>query len=126
MITETGLSIGEVAQRTGLSEDTLRYYERIGLTPFVERAPSGHRRYTEDHLSWFKFVTYMRKTGMSIESLQKYADLIRRDEAGEDMSAQKRAMLLAHAQSIREKIKELHACLEVVDHKLERLDAQKG
>jgi DNA-binding transcriptional MerR regulator len=126
MITETGLSIGEVAKATGLSEDTLRYYERIGLTPFVERAASGHRRYSADHLQWFGFVTNMRKTGMSIESLQQYAELIRRAEAGEDTSDQKRAMLLAHAAHVREKIKELEACLEVVDHKLARLDAQKG
>lgn len=126
MITEHGLSIGEAARASGLSEDTLRYYERIGLTPFVERASSGHRRYSPDDLQWLAFVTNMRKTGMSIETLQRYAELIRRADDGEDVKEEKRALLLAHAQSVREKIKELQTCLEVVDYKLERLDKQKG
>lgn len=126
MITEQGLSIGEVAKASGLTEDTLRYYERIGLTPFVERASSGHRRYSEDDLQWLAFVTNMRKTGMSIDTLQRYAELVRRMDNGEDTKAEKRALLVAHAQSVREKIKELETCLEVVDHKLARLDAQKG
>ena len=126
MITEQGLPIGEAARASGLSEDTLRYYERIGLTPFVERASSGHRRYSPDDLQWLAFVTNMRRTGMSIETLQRYAELIRRAEDGEDTKAEKRALLLAHAQSVREKIKELEQCLEVVDYKLARLDSQKG
>ncbi len=126
MIIEQGLSIGEAAKASGLTEDTLRYYERIGLTPFVERAPSGHRRYSRDDLEWLAFVTNMRKTGMSIETLARYAELIRRAEAGEDTSQEKRALLLAHAQSVREKIKDLETCLEVVDYKLSRLDAKKG
>ena len=126
MIIEQGLSIGEAAKASGLTEDTLRYYERIGLTPFVERASSGHRRYSPEDLTWLTFVTNMRKTGMSIETLQRYAELVRRMDDGEDTNAEKRARLLAHARTVREKIKELEACLEVVDHKLERLDKQKG
>jgi len=126
MIIEQGLSIGEAAKASGLTEDTLRYYERIGLTPFVERASSGHRRYSPEDLTWLTFVTNMRKTGMSIETLQRYAELVRRMDDGEDTNAEKRALLLAHARTVREKIKELEACLEVVDHKLERLDKQKG
>lgn len=126
MIIEQGLSIGEAAKASGLSEDTLRYYERIGLTPYVVRASSGHRRYSPEDLQWLAFVTNMRKTGMSIETLQRYAELVRRTDDGEDTKAEKRALLLAHARSVREKIQELETCLEVVDHKLERLDTQKG
>lgn len=126
MIIEQGLSIGEAAKASGLSEDTLRYYERIGLTPSVERASSGHRRYSPDDMQWLAFVTNMRKTGMSIETLQRYAELVRRTDGGEDVRNEKRALLLAHAQSVREKIKDLETCLEVVDFKLARLDGQKG
>lgn len=126
MIIEQGLSIGEAAKASGLSEDTLRYYERIGLTPYVVRASSGHRRYSPEDLQWLAFVTNMRKTGMSIETLQRYAELVRRTDDGEDTKAEKRALLLAHARSVREKIQELETCLEVVDHKLARLDTQKG
>lgn len=126
MITESGMSIGEVAKATGLSEDTLRYYERIGLTPVVDRAPSGHRRYSSDDIAWLTFATNMRKTGMSIETLQRYAELIRRQERGEDTAEEKRELLLAHARTVRAEIAELERCLEVIDHKLSRLDARKG
>ena len=126
MITEEGMSIGDASKATGLSEDTLRFYERIGLTPYVERASSGHRRYSAHDLQWLVFVTRMRSAGMSIETLHRYAELVRRADAGEDTDREKRELLLAHAQTVRQKIKELESCLEVVDRKLERLDAQKG
>ena len=59
----TQLSIGQAAQATGLTEDTLRYYERLGLLLDVRRADSGHRRYNEDELAWIGFVQRLRGTG---------------------------------------------------------------
>ncbi|MGZ3561679.1 MAG: MerR family transcriptional regulator [Vulcanimicrobiaceae bacterium] len=75
-----GLTIGEAAQLLDLSEDTLGYYERADLTPPVERASSGHRRYSEEDLRWFSFVVRMRATGMPIATLQRYAALTRQGE----------------------------------------------
>jgi DNA-binding transcriptional MerR regulator len=114
------LGIGDVAKATGLSEDTLRYYERIGLTPHIERAPSGHRRYRNGDLAWFTFVTHMRATGMSLETLGRYAELVR---AGAATAAARRELLTAQAALINDRIADLHAALAVIEHKLERLDA---
>lgn len=126
IVTKDGLSIGEAAQRLNLSEGTLRYYEREGLTPPVERASSGHRRYSEDDLRWFTFVSRMRATGMSIEKLQRYAALTRE---GDHTAAARRALLEEHRLNLQARIDELHDALGVVDHKIERLasgEAQKS
>ena len=118
--THEGLSIGEAAARLNLSEDTLRYYEREGLTPPVERAGSGHRRYTEQDLLWFVFVIKMRATGMSIETLRRYAELTR---AGESTAAQRREMLEEHGRTIEARIAEMQAALDHVKMKIARLGA---
>jgi DNA-binding transcriptional MerR regulator len=114
------LTIGDVARATGLSEDTLRFYERIGLTPPIQRATSGHRRYRPAELAWFTFVTHMRATGMSLETLRRYAELVR---AGDATAQARRELLTAQAALIKERITELYAALAVIERKLERLEA---
>lgn len=116
--TKEGLTNGEAAKRLNLSEDTLRYYERAGLTPPVERASSGHRRYGEEDLRWFYFVIRMRATGMSIETLQRYAALTRE---GEHTAAARRAILEEHRTNVKAQIEELHTALQTVEHKIARL-----
>jgi DNA-binding transcriptional MerR regulator len=113
-----GLTIGEAAQLLDLSVDTLRYYERSGLTPPVERVSSGHRRYSEEDLRWFSFVIRMRATGMPIVTLQRYAALTRE---GERTAAERRAMLEEHRSKVKTNIDELHTALQVIEHKIERL-----
>jgi DNA-binding transcriptional MerR regulator len=116
--TKEGISIGQAAQQLGLSEDTLRYYERAGLTPPVERASSGHRRYSDDDLRWFTFVTRMRATGMSIEHLAQYAALTR---AGEGTAEQRKALLEEHRARVQAQIEELQIALQSLNYKIERL-----
>ena len=96
----TTYSIAEAAERLGLTTDTLRYYERDGLlveTP--DRAPSGHRRYTENDLGWILLITRLRATGMPIRTVRAYADLCRQGEGNElarlDLLYQHRDRVLA-------------------------------
>lgn len=63
---ENNLTIQQVAAATGLTEHTLRYYERIGLIHPIVRAGSGHRRYCERDIWWIEFLMKLRNTGMSI------------------------------------------------------------
>jgi DNA-binding transcriptional MerR regulator len=123
IIAKEGVSIGEAAQRLNLSEDTLRYYERVGLTPPVDRASSGHRRYSEDDLRWFFFVTRMRAAGMPIETLQRYAALTRE---GDHTAPARRAILEGHRSNIETQIEELRGVLEIVKHKIERLESGRA
>src|SRR6185436_13315971 len=75
------LTIQEVAQATGLSAHTLRYYERIGLIHPIEREENARRRYTADDIGWIEFLLKLRATGMSIKDMQKYAELQRQGDA---------------------------------------------
>ena len=95
-------SIAEAAERLGLTADTLRYYERDGL--LVEtpgRAPSGHRRYTENDLGWILLITRLRATGMPIRRVRAYAELCRQGEGNElarlELLYQHRDQVLAQA-----------------------------
>src|SRR5215472_15000263 len=71
------LTIAEVAERTGLTRHTLRYYERDGLMLGVDRAGSGHRRYSEHDLGWIELITKLRATGMPIREVRRYAERVR-------------------------------------------------
>ena len=95
----------EAADRTGLTLDTLRYYEREGLLGPVGRTVSGRRRYTEGDLAWVGLLTCLRDAGLGIADLRGFAELLRNDTAeATDRVAflrARRADLLAHAESTR-------------------------
>ena len=78
------LTIAEAAERTGLTPDTLRYYERDGLMlRRVDRSTTGHRRYTESDLHWIDLINCLRGTGMPIREVRRYADLVRAGDGNE-------------------------------------------
>jgi DNA-binding transcriptional MerR regulator len=110
-------TVQEAAVQTGLSEHTLRYYERVNLIPRVQRDNSSkHRRYTQEDLRGIEFLKRMRATGMPICEMQRYVRLYLQ---GEETLAERLAMLEAHQQRVREQIAELHAHLAVIEFKIE-------
>ncbi|MGA8113807.1 MAG: MerR family transcriptional regulator [Actinocatenispora sp.] len=78
---DTYYTPGQVAERFELSHDTLRYYERIGVLSPVERASTGHRRYRAGDVELLDLVRCLRDTGMPIERMRRFADLVRGGEA---------------------------------------------
>lgn len=108
-------SIGQVAEVLGVSVDTLRYYERIGLADPPRRDAAGRRRYDEADLTWLQFLLRMRTTGMPIQLMQRYADLRRQ---GPGTSAERRQILQQHRADVVARIAALTDCLTVVDHKI--------
>src|SRR6266536_356060 len=70
-------SPAQVADRTGFSLDTLRYYERIGLLDGIARTPGGRRSFTDDDLGWLEVLRCLRDTGMPIAQMLRYAELCR-------------------------------------------------
>ncbi len=83
--TSTYFTLQEVVQRSGLSEHTLRYYERIGLLDPVDRdKSSGHRRYSAEDLWNIEALACLRTTGMSIEDMRKYFALLKDGKAAAD------------------------------------------
>lgn len=112
----TGLTIAEAAARTGLTAHTLRYYERDGLMlSTVERAGSGHRRFSERDLTWIEMLTRLRATGMPIADVRRYADLVR---AGDGNEAERLELLVAHRARVEEQLAQVTAHLRAIDHKI--------
>ncbi len=108
------LTIGEAARRTGLSVDTLRYYEREGLTPRIGRR-GGQRRYAPSDLDWVAFVARMRGSGLSVARLRELTRLAARGDA---TLSERRAIVAAHRASIERDIARLTETLALVDEKL--------
>jgi DNA-binding transcriptional MerR regulator len=119
--------IAEVAERTGLSRDTLRYYEKAGLISSVGRSSGGQRRYAAGDLDWLAFLLRLRATGMSIADMRRFAELRR----AEDASVADRIELLdAHRNQVQRQIAVLQGHLQAlstkVDHYQRLLDQQPG
>ncbi|MAS36401.1 MAG: MerR family transcriptional regulator [Anaerolineaceae bacterium] len=114
------LTIQQVAEATGLSVHTLRYYERIGLIHSIDRAHNTHRRYTEDDIWWIDFLTKLRATGMSIQQMQDYAELQREG----DMTLPERVdMLREHGKQVEAHMAELRENLRIIRSKIEYYQA---
>ncbi|MEU0844360.1 MerR family transcriptional regulator [Streptomyces sp. NPDC005962] len=108
-------TISEVAAHTGLTAHTLRWYERIGLMPHVDRTHTGQRRFTNRDLDWLDLVGKLRLTGMPVADMVRYAELVR---AGEHTFAEREELLTAHRANVRERIAELESTLDVLDFKI--------
>ena len=112
-----GVTIAEAARRTGVSVHTLRYYERAGLviSP-VDRTSGGRRRYRELDLKWIIICTKLRATGMPIQGIRRYADLV---AAGPGNEEERLALLEAHRADVRAKLAEIQENLKIIDHKID-------
>ncbi|MGN0193676.1 MAG: MerR family transcriptional regulator [Pseudoramibacter sp.] len=75
------MTINEVAEKYGISQDTLRYYERVKVIPKVTRKASGIRDYQEEDLKWVELALCMRQAGLPIESLIEYQKLFQEGDA---------------------------------------------
>ena len=111
-----GLSIADASERTGLSPDTLRYYERDGLMLHpVGRSATGHRRYTETDLRWIQLITRLRATGMPIRDVRRYADLVRQGDGNEQ---ERLDLLRAHRQEVLAQLAAVQEHLGAIDAKI--------
>jgi DNA-binding transcriptional MerR regulator len=108
-------TIGEASARSGLTAHTLRWYERIGLLEQVDRSYSGRRRYSERDLNWLGFLGKLRLTGMPVADMVRYAELVR---AGDHTAGERRDLLQAHREAVRQRIADLQTTLAVIDHKI--------
>jgi MerR family transcriptional regulator, aldehyde-responsive regulator len=110
------MKIAEVSEHYGLSSDTLRYYERIGLIPPVTRNASGIRNYGELDMRRVEFVKCMRSAGLPIEVLIEYVALVQQGdqtiEARKDILKEQREQLIA-------RMAEMQKTLDILDHKIE-------
>ena len=110
------MKIGEIARKTGLSIDTLRFYEKIGLIDRPARDGAGRRDYDADVLDWIAFLGRLNATGMKQADRIRYATLRRQGDA---TLAARREMIETHRQSVADQIAMLSQSLDLLDAKIE-------
>ena len=109
------MTITEVSQKFDISQDTLRYYERIGLIPRVNRNKSGIRDYTEEDCNWVEFIKCMRDAGLPIEVLIEYVGLFQQGDA--TIEARKE-LFIEQRQQLIKRMEDMQKTLERLDYKI--------
>lgn len=109
------MTIKEVSEKYDISEDTLRYYERIGLLPKVPRTKSGIRNFDDNSCKWIEFIKCMRSAGMRIEALIEYMNLFK--EGKKTVTARKN-LLLEQREILEAKRKNITTTIERLDYKI--------
>jgi DNA-binding transcriptional MerR regulator len=111
----TTWSISEAAGKCGLSQYTLRWYERIGLIGPVARGTDGRRRFSDGDLDWLTLITRLRETGMPVSDMQRYAELVRAG-TGE---AERLELLKRHREEVRRALAAQRDCLKLLNSKID-------
>lgn len=120
-------SIQEVSKRTGFTAHTLRFYEKEGLLPGVERSPSGIRQYSDADLEILSGICCLKNTGMSLREIARFMQLARE---GDGTLPQRVALLRTHREEVLARMEEMQSHLDKVTRKLavyeEKLRAYEG
>jgi Predicted transcriptional regulators len=109
------MTITEVSRKFDISQDTLRYYERVGLIPRVNRNKSGIRDYTEEDCNWVEFIKCMREAGLPIEVLIEYVGLFQQGDA--TIEARKE-LFIEQRQQLIKRMEDMQKTLERLDYKI--------
>ena len=113
------MTIGEVSRKYNITEDTLRYYEKVGLIDAVQKNKSGIRDYGETSISQVEFVKCMRCANIPIEALKRYMDLYKK---GDKTINERRNILLEQKENVEAQIHELEAAKKRLEYKIELYD----
>ncbi len=113
------MTIQEVSRRYGLSADTLRYYERVGLIPPVPRTRGGARDYDGPSLGWVELIKCMRAAGVGIEALSEYCRLF---QQGEETVEARKALLVEQRRQLLERMEDMQRSLDRLNEKIENYD----
>jgi DNA-binding transcriptional MerR regulator len=110
------MKIAEVSEQYAMPADTLRYYERIGLIPPVNRNGGGIREYNETDLKRVAFIKCMRSAGLPIETLIEYMALL---QQGDDTIEARKELLKEQRRLLSNRVEEMQNTLKLLDHKIE-------
>lgn len=113
------MTIAEVSKLYDLSQDTLRYYERIGLIPNVKRSQNGNRDYTEEDCQWVEFIKCMRGAGLPIEVLIEYVGLF---QQGDKTIETRKELLIEQRRKLVSKIEDMQKTLDRLNYKIDRYE----
>lgn len=110
------MTIAQVSKKYDITQDTLRYYERIGLIPAVCRNKSGIRNYSEEDCRWVEFIKCMRSAGLAIEVLIEYVALFKQGDSTIDA---RKELLIEQRRQLISKLEDMKETLSRLDRKIE-------
>lgn len=110
-----GYTIKDISEKTKLRPHVLRYYEKEGLLPAVNRTEGGIRHYSDDDIEWLGVICCLKNTGMSIRQIREFVELCTQ---GDHTIKQRLDLLTEHRQTVEEDIREMHRHLEKVTCKI--------
>lgn len=113
------MTIKEAASKFAISQDTLRYYERVGAIPPVGRTAGGIRDYEEEDLKWIQTAMCLRNAGVSIESIVEYVKLF---QQGNGTFEARRALLSKEREGLIAQIEHLKGTVALLDYKISRYE----
>lgn len=116
------MNIKQAAEMFGLTVDTLRYYERVGVIPPVHRNESGYRDYKTSDLNWVYLVKSLRNAGLSVESLIEFATLAQLRET-ENVEAAQKQVLIDQLKELDEKLAEMKQVRDLLVYKIDTYDS---
>lgn len=122
-IRDSALTVSEAAAKVGLSAYTLRWYEQEGLLAPVGRDSAGRRRYSQADLDWLLLLTRLRRTGMPVRDMRRYAELVR---AGDHTRPARLALLTAHRDRVLARMLDLQEDLDVLNDKIGLYDRKEA
>ena len=117
------MTIAEVSRKYGISADTLRYYERIGLIPPVPRGKGGIRDYGEESCQWIELMKCMRGAGVQIEALIEYVALF---QQGDTTLKARKALLMEQREQLMARMAEMQSSLDRLNEKISRYERGMG
>lgn len=113
------MTIAEVSKKYNLTPDTLRYYERVGLIPSINRTSGGIRNYLDEDCRWIQFIKCMRGAGLPIEVLIEYVKLF---QQGDQTIEARKELLIKQREKLIERIAEMQETLERLNGKINRYE----
>ena len=108
-------TVGEAAKILSVAPSTLRYYDKEGLLPFVERSESGLRMFKESDIDWLKLISCLKATGMPIKGIRRFIECTRE---GDGTIEERLEILEAQRESVKKQISEMQQHLKMIDYKV--------
>lgn len=107
-------TVGEMAKKINVAPSTLRYYDKEGLLPFIERSEGGIRLFNDRDFSYLSIIHCLKQTGMPIKEIKNFIDLVSK---GDDSIPQRLELFKNQRESVTSQIKKLQKTLDILDYK---------
>ncbi len=108
-------TVGEMARRLGVAPSTLRYYDKEGLLPFVERSNGGIRVFKESDYEWLTIIECLKQSGLSIKEIRQYIDLC---QEGDATIPERLQLFVNRRRAVQQQLAQLQQTLDMLDYKL--------